>query len=109
MSRCLVVIGVRLIDAGARPEVARWIIDLLKSTGRDYLPLPQMRVKRQYTLLRFFAVDRELIVALTKPGFARWCRIHPDGSLDRGSLDLMPTQLVQELFAWLLEGATQQV
>src|SRR4051812_24714675 len=109
MSRSLVAIGVRLIDAGARPEVARWIIDVLRSTGRVYLPLPRLRVSRRATLLHFLAVDRALIVALTRPGFARWCRIHPDGSQDRGNFGPLPTPLAQELFAWLLEDAGRRV
>jgi hypothetical protein len=109
MSRHLVSIGVALIDAGARPDIARWIVELLGSVPRTYLPQPEVQVERRYTLVRFHVGDKGLILAVVQPGFACWCRLHPDGSQDRGQLGPVPARRMERLFDWLLEESVVRV
>jgi hypothetical protein len=104
MTRCLVSIGVALIDAGTQPEIARWIINLLGSLPRTYLPRPEVEADRRRTIVRFHVADRALLFAFLGPGSGSWCRIHADGSQDGGALGKVPARDVQGLFDWLLDG-----
>jgi hypothetical protein len=103
MTRSLVSAGVALINAGVRPDIARWVVDLLGSIPRAYLPRPEVETARGYTLVRFRAGEKELTLALGQPGFAYWSRLLPDGSRDRGRLDALPAQDLERLFDWLLD------
>lgn len=109
MTRRLVSIGVALIDAGARPAVASWIIGLLEATGRRYVPRPEVEVNARHTILRFEVDGRCLILAVARPGLALWCRKHPDGTQDRAVMSLAPVPCVQGLFDWLLDNAAVHV
>ena len=68
MTRSLVSIGVALIDAGAQPDLARWLLDLLGSSRRVYLPRPKVEAHRRLTILRFDLDDRELMILAAQPG-----------------------------------------
>jgi hypothetical protein len=106
MNRHLISIGVALVDAGARPDVIGWLIDLLGSAHRAYLPLPRVEVdERRKTIIQFRIDSRELILVAVRPGVGGWLRRGPDGCQDRGALggpasgDIMP-----RLIEWLLDG-----
>jgi hypothetical protein len=109
MTRSLVSIGVALIDAGARPDMARWLLDLLGSTRRVYLPRPKVEAGRSQTILRFALDDRELMILVARPGIAYWQRILPEGVLDQGPLGPVASQCVRQLFDWLLNDAVSRV
>lgn len=103
MTRCLVSIGVALIDAGARPDITAWTLNLLGATQRAYLPRPEVEVNQRHTILRFHMANRELILAVARPGLASWCRTHPDGTQDHAAISLAPVPCMQRLFDWLLD------
>ncbi len=103
MTRCLVSIGVALIDAGTPPEIARWIINVLSSLPRTNFPRPEVEADRHRTIVRFHVGDRALLLAVVQPGSGWWCRIHPAGFQDRGELGKVPARDVQALFDWLLD------
>jgi hypothetical protein len=105
MTRCLIAIGVALVDAGAPPATARWIVELLGSTRRAYLPRPEVAIDRHETVVRFQVGDRALALAVARPGAACWCRTHPDGTQDRAALGPAASGRVAGLFDWLLDDA----
>jgi hypothetical protein len=108
MTRCLVSVGVALIDAGTPPEIARWIINMMSALPRAYLPRPEVEADRRRTIVRFQVDDRALLFTLVQPGFGLWCRIRPDGCQDRGDLGKTSARAVQGLFDWLLDGTLIQ-
>jgi hypothetical protein len=109
MTRSIVKIGITLIDAGARPEMARWVLDLLKSAHRAYLPTPVVLVDQERAALQFTVDGRALSVLAPRPELACWHRIHPDGSHDQGFLAAPPDQMIGDLFDWLFGQALSQV
>jgi hypothetical protein len=104
MTHSLISIGVALIDAGTEPEIVRWIIALLSSLPRTYLPRPEVEADQRRTIVRFHVADRALLFAFIQPGSGWWCRIRADGSQDRGELGKAPGRDLQGLFDWLLDG-----
>ncbi len=105
MNRCLISIGVALVDAGAPPATARWIVELLGATRRAYLPRPEVAVDRGATVVRFQVAARALALAGARPGAMCWCRTHPDGTRDRAALGPAAAGGVGGLFDWLLDDA----
>jgi hypothetical protein len=106
MNRHVTSIGVALVDAGARPDVIGWLIDLLGSAHCAYLPVPRVKVdERRNTIIQFQIDSRELILVAVCPGVGDWLRVDPEGRRDRGALggpasgDIMP-----RLIEWLLDG-----
>ena len=90
MTRSLVAIGVALIDAGAQPDMTRWLIELLGSTQRVYLPRPQVVIDGHQTLVRFALDERRLTVVTDRIGRAWWPAIIPMGPSD-GALSAPPS------------------
>lgn len=109
MNRYLISVGLSLVDAEVRPDVARWIVNLLGTVPRAYLPHPRVRRIRRATVLHFSVADRDLIFAVVEPGFACWARLHPDGSQDRDHLGANPAERLQPLFDWLMDNAALRV
>jgi hypothetical protein len=109
MRRFLVSTGVALIDAGTAPDVARWLVELLGSVPRTYLPRAEVEVESECTIVRFRAGDRGLLLAVVRPGFACWSRLKSDGSRDGGRLSEEPVEEVARLFDWLVDGVVAGV
>jgi hypothetical protein len=106
MNRRLISIGVALVDADARSDVIGWLIDLLDSAHRAYLPSPRVEVDgRRRTAMQFRIDSRELILVAVRPGVGGWLRVHPDGRWDRGALGGPASgDIMARLFEWLLDG-----
>lgn len=109
MTRSLVSIGVALIDAGVRPDLAKWLIGLFDSAGRAYLPRPRVIVERRQAVLRFDLDDRELIILAFRPGVACWQRSIGGDVLDQGPFGAKALDRSRELFDWLLDDAFSRV
>jgi hypothetical protein len=103
LTRSQVNIGVALIDAGARPEMAGWLLGVLGSAHRAYLPTPVVEVDRRRTTVHFGLDGRELAFVAARPGAAKWLRIYADGSHDDGPLGAASEPSIQQLFDWLLD------
>jgi hypothetical protein len=106
LTRWQVNIGVALIDAGARPEMAEWLLSLLRAANRAYLPTPVVEVDRRRTAVHFGVDDRELALVAARPGAAKWLRIYADGSHDDGPIGSAPEQTIRQLFDWLVDDVT---
>lgn|GEM_PF-4668218 len=105
MNRHLVSIGVALVDAGVRPDTIGWLIELLGSVRRTYLPLPGIESDARQTVVHFRVESRELVLVAVRPRLGGWLRIAPDGSQDSGSLGgPASSEVMPWLFAWLLDG-----
>jgi hypothetical protein len=102
-TRSQVNIGVALIDAGAQPEIAKWLLGVLGAANRAYLPTPAVEVDRRRTAVHFGVDDRELAFVAARPGAAKWLRIYADGSHDEGPIGTAPEQTIQQLFDWLVD------
>jgi hypothetical protein len=102
--RFLTMTGVGLIDAGTAPDVARWIIGLLGSVRRAYLPPPEVAMVRGDTILRFRVDAREVLIVASRPGHAIWWRAEKGGAQERSSFGPEAARLGAPLFDWLLEG-----
>jgi hypothetical protein len=105
LTRSQVNIGVALIDAGAGPEMARWLVGVLGAANRAYLPTAVVEFDRRRTSLHFGLDGRELAFVAARPGAAKWLRIYADGSHDDGPVGAAPQQTIQQLFDWLLDDA----
>jgi hypothetical protein len=103
LTRSQVNIGVALIDAGARPDMAKWLLGLLGAANRAYLPMPVVEVDRRRTAVHFGVDDRELAFVAARPGAAKWLRIYADGSHDDGPVGNASEQTIQQLFDWLVD------
>jgi hypothetical protein len=108
-SRFLTMTGVGLIDAGTAPDVARWIIELLGSVRRAYLPLPEVARVRGDTILRFRVDAREVLIVASRPGHAIWWRAEKGGAQERSSFGPEAARLGVLLFDWLLDGSVARV
>jgi hypothetical protein len=105
MNRHLVSIGVALVDAGVRPDVIGWLIDLLGSAHCAYLPMPRIEVDEGQTLMQFRIDSRTLILGAVRPGVGGWLRLPPDHSQDRGALGGPASgDIMRRLIEWLLDG-----
>lgn len=105
MNRHLVSIGVALVDAGVRPETIGWLIELLGSVRRAYLPLPGIETDARQTVVHFRVESRDLVLVVVRPGLGGWLRIAPDGSQESGSLGGPgASELMPRLVEWLLDG-----
>jgi hypothetical protein len=106
MNRHLISIGVALVDAGARPDVIRWIIDLLGSGHRAYLPLPKIALDEpRKTLVQFRVDSRALILIAVRPRVGSWVRLGPHHCVDHGTLGGPGSgDTVVKLIEWLLDG-----
>ncbi|MBV8075562.1 MAG: hypothetical protein JO284_04165 [Planctomycetaceae bacterium] len=109
MTRSLVAIGVALIDAGAQPDITRWLIELLGSTQRVYLPRPQVVIDGRQTLVRFELDERRLTVVTDRIGRAWWRRDYPDGTVDEGFIGPTSPECIPRLFDWLLDQTVSRV
>jgi hypothetical protein len=107
--RFLTMTGVGLIDAGTAPDVARWIVGLLGSVRRAYLPLPEVAMIRGDTILRFRVGAREVLIVASRPGHAIWWRAEKGGAQERSSFGPEAARPAVLLFDWLLDGSVARV
>jgi hypothetical protein len=108
LTRSQINIGIALVDGGARPEMARWLLSVLGAANRAYLPTPAVAVDRRRTALHFVIDDRELAVVAARPGAAKWLRIYADGSHDEGPVGRAPGETMRRLFDWLVDDVETQ-
>jgi hypothetical protein len=105
MNRHLISIGIALVDAGARPDVIRWVIDLLRSFHRAYLPVPRVAVDQRRKILMQFRVDsKALVLIIVSPGMGCWVKLGPFRCVDQGNLGGPESaDTLGQLLEWLLD------